>query len=226
MISVLLPTTGRPDMAAAMVESLRATTQGHEVEVLAEIDADADTYNRLAALPGSPDFRICLHLFPSYRGNSAAWNEALRRSKGELILFGADDLEFTEGWLEAALGARESLPDQWGMVGLNDGHHGAELATHYLLDRRFVIEVLGGVVAWPFYPHSFNDLETNDRARAAGRYVWAEAALVRHSHWIFGDRPQDATDTRTLGDHPEARATYERRKAAGFPTDYDPVITA
>jgi hypothetical protein len=37
----------------------------------------------------------------------------------------------------------------------------------------------------------------------AGRYAWCENARVLHRHWLFGDRPQDATDTRLLGEHPE-----------------------
>jgi hypothetical protein len=59
------------------------------------------------------------------------------------------------------------------------------------MSRRFVVEVLGGVIAWDCYRHSFNDREANARAIAAGRYAWCEDARVYHRHWIFGDRPQD-----------------------------------
>ena len=79
--------------------------------------------------------------------------------------------------------------------------------------------------AWDFYQHSFNDLEVNERAKLAGRYAWCEAAMVGHEHWVFGQREQDATDTRLLGAHAESERIYAERAKAGFPTDYEAVIT-
>jgi hypothetical protein len=162
----------------------------------------------------------------SYRGNSRAWNDCLAVCTGDPVVFAADDLEWEPGWLDAALGMLANFKDGWGLVGFNDGHWGPELSTHYLMSRRFIVEVLGGVVAWDFYPHSFNDLEVNERAKRANRYAWCREAHVGHAHWIFGDRPQDATDTRTLGQHGAAEAVYRQREAAGFPNDgIAPVIT-
>ena len=80
------------------------------------------------------------------------------------------------------------------------------------------------MVAWECYTHSFNDVEMCERAQAAGRYVWAEDAKVYHAHWLFGDRPQDATDQRNLPRHGESQRTFLERRAAGFPSDYAPVI--
>lgn len=219
-VSVLFPTTGRPEMAERCLFQLRETTAGRRVEVIAKVDCDPETAVRIAPLCDK------LVVATEYQGCSRGWNDCLRESKGEQIVFAADDLVWGPGWLEAAQAKLAELPDGWGMVGFNDGHwNGDELATHYLMSRRFVIEVLGGVVAWDFYEHSFNDVEVNDRAKAAGRYVWAPEALVRHEHWTYGDRPQDATDSRTLARHGVAEAKYRERQAAGFPTDYEAVIT-
>lgn len=205
-------------MAEECVRGLLATTQGHKVEILAAVDADADTAMRLEALGCIVDY--C----DEYRGNSTAWNVALAGSKGDPIVFAADDLVWEPGWLEAALGELEQFDGGWGLVGFNDGHWGAELSTHYLMSRRFIIEILGGVVAWDFYRHSFNDLEVNERAKRAGRYRWCEQAHVRHRHWLFGDRAKDDTDTRTLASHAEAERIYSERAAKGFPNDFAPVI--
>ncbi len=220
MISVLLPTTGRPDRAESCLRRLRETTVGHELEVVAAVDADPETARRIEGLAD------VLIVSPEYRGCSAGWNACLAESAGDPVVFAADDLIWGEGWLDAALAGLERFDDGWGLVGFNDGHWDAELSTHYLMSRRFIVEVLGGVVAWDFYKHSFNDLEVNERAKRAGRYHWEPEARVTHEHWIFGDRPQDATDTRTLGGHDDAQEIYRRRAAAGFPTDYPPVITA
>lgn len=219
-VSVLFPSTGRPDRAETCLRQLRDTTTGHELEVVAAIDADPETRTRLEPLADKVTYS------DTYRGCSRAWNDALALSTGDPVVFAADDLIWHEGWLDAALSRLEEFPDGWGLVGFNDGHWREELSTHYLMSRRFIVDVLGGVVAWDFYRHSFNDLEVNERAKRAGRYAWCEDARVTHEHWLFGDRDQDATDTRTLSDHGQAADTYRARLTAGFPTDYPPVITA
>ncbi len=219
-VSILLPTTGRADRAEKCICQLRETA-GVPIELIIAVDHDPESAMRLAPLADK------LLVSTEYRGCSRAWNDCLRESSGDPVVFAADDLVWGEAWLVNALAYLDAFDDGWGMVGFNDGHwNGDELATHYLMSRRFIVEVLGGVVAWEWYSHSFNDLEVNERAKAAGRYVWAPDALVRHEHWTYGDRPQDATDTRLLGTHAAAEAKYRERRATGFPIDYEPVITA
>lgn len=224
MISVLLATTGRPDMAEAFTQSLVDTTRGHEVELVAAVDADEETPRRVVNAERHEGFSVVMDYRDEHRGSSQAWNDALARSHGDPVVLAADDLEWQPGWLDAALERLSEFPDGWGFVGFNDGHWGAELSTHYMMSRRFVVEVLGGVIAWPCYRHSFNDREANARAIAADRYAWCEGARVSHVHWLFGDRPRDPTDTRLLGEHPASERTFHARQAAGFPNDYEPVI--
>jgi len=218
MVSVLLATTGRPDMAEACVSRVLQTTEGHEVEVVAAVDADPVTADRLLELGAEVAYS------PTLRGPSRAWNAALGKARGDQLVLAADDLEWGEGWLTEALAALEGFPGGWGFVGFNDGHWGAELSTHFLVSRRLIVEEFGGVIAWECYHHSFNDLEANERARRAGRYVWCEGAFVYHRHWIFGERPQDETDARLLGLHEESERRYHERRAAGFPNDFEAVI--
>lgn len=222
MISILLATMGRPDRVQAFVSSLIATTRGHDVELVAAVDQDEESVRRLAPADGAMSLVIDWSDEP--RGSSRAWNDALRASTGDPVVLAADDLEFQPGWLEAALTCLTEFPDGWGLVGFNDGHWGPELSTHYMMSRRFVVEVLGGVVAWEAYHHSFNDREANARAQAAGRYKWCEGAKVFHRHWLFGDREQDKTDQRELGLHPWSERKFAERQAAGFPNDYEGVI--
>lgn len=226
MISAILATTGRPDEAERCIRELRATTEGHELEIVCGVDADPVTARRVVPLVD------VLDVAPHYRGSGQAWNDCLRRATGDPIVLAADDLHWQEGWLDWALLALEDFDGGWGMVGFNDGHskrheadgRGRDFATHYLLSRRFIAEVLGGVVAWPCYGHSLMDRETNARARRANRFIWCEDAKVFHRHWLFGDRAKDETDRRHLGLHPAATAAYRKRQAHGFPNDYDPVL--
>lgn len=224
MISVLLATTGRPDMAEAAVRSLIATTKGHDIELVLAVDADRETVDRILFLDAHDGFHVRVDYRDELRGSSRAWNDALRLSTGDPVVLAADDLEWGAGWLEAALATFQEFPDGWGFVGFNDGHWGADLSTHYMMSRRFIVEVLGGVVAWDCYRHSFNDCEANARAQAAGRYAWCAEARVLHRHWIFGDRSQDSTDTRLLGEHSESQRRFDERQAAGFPNDFSSVI--
>jgi GT2 family glycosyltransferase len=218
-VSVLLATTGRPDMAERCVQGIRDTTYGHRVEIIAAVDGPQEDADRLTALWCEVDHSETL------RGCSAAWNAALRRSRGKHVVLAADDLTWGEGWLDAALAKMAEFPDGWGFVGFNDGHWGEDLSTHYLVSRRLIVEHLGGRIAWEHYVHSFNDVEINERARRAGRYAWCEAAHVTHEHWLFGDRAQDDTDLRNLPAHPASERVFHDRRAAGFPDDLEPVIT-
>ena len=219
MISVLLATTGRPEMAETCVRSIRATTKGHDVEIVAAIDRDLETYERLEGLVEQRN------LSTEYRGASRSWNDALRASRGDPVVLAADDLIFQPGWLDAALADLSQFEDGWGFVGFNDGIHGPDLSTHYLVSRRLIHEAFGGVIVWECYEHSFSDCEATERAKRAGRYAWCAQAHIEHVHWLFGGRAQDATDLKNLGGHPASEALYARRLAQGFPNDYEPAIT-
>jgi GT2 family glycosyltransferase len=220
VISVLLATTGRPEFAARCVTTLLATTRDHEIEIIAAVDADPETRDRLHP------FADKLLYSDEYRGSSKAWNDCLAACTGDPVVLAADDLVWQDGWLDAALAKLAEFPDGWGLVGFNDGHWNEELSTHYMISRRLIVEVLGGVIMWECYKHSFQDVEINERARAAGRYAWCEQARVYHSHWLFGDRAMDATDERFLAAHSASHHAFLERQAAGFPNDYPAVITA
>lgn len=223
-VSVLLATTGRPDMAETCVRSLLATTRQHDIELVVAVDADPQTVLRLEAIPARERFRLVVDYREDYRGCSRAWNDALAASTGDPVVLAADDLVFQPGWLGAAKRDMAMFDGGWGFIGFNDGHFNHELSTHYMVSRKLIKEAFGGVIAWEHYEHSFNDCEANERAKRAGRYRWCADAHVAHTHWLFGGRQQDPTDTKNLGGHPASEQTYARRLAAGFPNDYEPVI--
>jgi hypothetical protein len=220
VISVLLASTGRPVMAERCVCEILATTEGHDVQIIAAIDACPETRERLEPLVD------WLSYSDDYRGSSRAWNDCLAAADGDPVVLAADDLHWEPGWLDAALATLAEFADEWGLVGFNDGHWNADLSTHYLMSRRFIVEVLGGVVAWEFYEHSHIDAEACERAKVAGRYAWCETAHVLHQHWLFGDRSQDDTDRRRLAAHAASERRFYERQAAGFPNDgIEAVIT-
>jgi glycosyltransferase involved in cell wall biosynthesis len=181
VISFLFPTTGRRDRATTCLRELHRTTRGHDIEILLAIDEDPRSRTKLRRYADKISYS------QRYRGPSDAWNAALKMASGDLIVFAADDLRWQEGWLDAALDAHYQAPDA--LVGFNDGHWDEDLSTHYLMPRHFIIEVLGGRVAWPCYRHSFNDLETNMRAKRAGRYHWVHRPPLPRGRVASGHGP-------------------------------------
>jgi hypothetical protein len=82
LTSILLATTGRPDMAERCVREARASAVGHRLEIVACVDADPLTRDRLAPLADRVVFREELG------GCSSAWNAALAVASGDPLVLG------------------------------------------------------------------------------------------------------------------------------------------
>ena len=115
-------------------------------------------------------------------------------SAGQAVAFLGDDTIPQLGWLSAALKAMATLPDGYGLVGLNDGHNdGNVLATHWLADKR-LLPLLDGEFFHTGYRHCFCDQELMERCKELGRYVWAEDARYEHDHPQMRGETTEGTD--------------------------------
>lgn len=115
------------------------------------------------------------------------------KAKGDVICFLGDDCIPQPGYLTNSMKAMATLPDGWGMVGLNDGHHnGNVLATHWMADKR-LLPLLGGEFFHTGYRHCYCDQELQRRCQEMGRYVWAEDARIIHDHPALKGKPLDET---------------------------------
>jgi hypothetical protein len=110
-----------------------------------------------------------------------------------LVMFLGDDTRMEPDCLKNALSAIESLPDKFGMVGLNDGHFGEELATHWLADKR-LLPLIGGEFFHTGYRHCFCDWELIVRCKELSRYIWAEDARIVHLNPIITGGSADPND--------------------------------
>lgn len=218
LVSVILPTTGRPGRAEACVRRLLDTTAGHAVEVICPVDADPATRAVLEPL-------ATVLYADAYRGKAKAWNDGLTASAGEFIVFAADDLQWGDGWLDAALLAMATLPEGGGVVGFNDMHrNGRKEATHFMASRWFIIHYGGGVLAVPCYASFCHDSEMCYRANEIGRYAWAEDCHVEHIHYASRGRLFDATDKRWRDCARVDMQAFNQRRKNGFTDDWEPVI--
>jgi len=227
LISVIMPTTGRQDAAIACVKLLLDTTAKWAIEIDIPVDVDTNTMqivgDFLNGYKGSNLKRWRMPFCDHYQGKPTAWNAGLKESKGEYIVFAADDLRWTDGWLDAAM---RCMPEGGGLVGFNDLHRTFAMkreSTHYLATRRFIVEHMNGCIGFPHYSGACNDSEACMRAANVGRYVPCYDAIVEHLHHEYNLRPKDATDL--LWENGQKSLRELRRRAQfGFPDDFEPAI--
>lgn len=217
-VSCIIPTRLRAAQARRCVDEFFATTAEHEVECIVVADHDLDT---VKAMAGSPALVLDNEM---RRGAIRSWNVGLMAATGDAFVFGADDLYWKAGWLDAALAALKTLPGESGMVGLNCLDRDDDVATHFLITRQCVVEVMGGVLAVPHYHHYWSDPEMVERAKQAGCYVFEPRAIVEHKSHMAGKAGNDMTYAEALRWFPKDEVIYNQRKEAGFPNDYKAVI--
>jgi glycosyltransferase involved in cell wall biosynthesis len=105
LVSVIIPTLGRPAELARAVDSVlgQELPTGVTLEVLIAVSDPAATEDVAAAATLASDSRVNVVLAPA-RGAGAARNAGIEVSHGEAVAFVDDDCVARPGWLAAALG--------------------------------------------------------------------------------------------------------------------------
>lgn len=216
---VLIPTIHRPDGLRRSLQTLKDTC-GLPASVAAD---PGDKQAEEIAREFGATFSYC---DAPKLGGANGWNQAMRNAPSYNGYFlGSDDIVFMPGWYDAVLRVLEEIGGD-GLVGINDGRWKKAkvykmCATHYLMTRKFIIEHNGGVAACPFYRCDWTDMEANERARRAGKWGWAEDALVTHI-WLGPDSDEGYRNATAFRE--QAKLIYGERKAKGFKNDFQPII--
>jgi len=221
MISVIVASAGRPEMFRNMLISLRATTTHYDLEIVTVIDENTETATIASEFDVDVvDFKI------ERRGALWAWNRALQLSDGDIIIPAGDDQVFHDGWLDYALESHAGKLRDYGVVGMNDlAYDGnTQLATMLLFDRKYCKEQMGGVFAPPVYKYYNVDSEWNAKAKILDKFYWDERSIVEHLHSAHNKRPVDGLDNEKSDWTNSDNATFEHRKANGFPITWESVI--
>ena len=179
MIDIIIPTLGRPERVASVVENVhKATASPHRIVFVCEAHDEA-TVAAVRALGHEPVFN---KRTKNYQG---AVNTAYAETDGEWLFCGADDLNFAFEW-DCAFplnpGAR--------VLGTNDLYNAYVLkgwhSTHSLVHRSYLDE-LGGVVdegpgsfLAECYDHNFCDTEFIATAKMRGEFRPCLSAVVEH----------------------------------------------
>jgi hypothetical protein len=217
--AVILPTWSRVKQAALCARRLLDTSL---CDIVIVTEDDMREFGHLV------DSRRVYFLLVAERPRLSAvmkWNYGLECMPDyDAYVLGADDLWAHDGWHEEAL--RVQRESGCGFVGINDGHSdGAQMSTHYMMTREFIVRHHGGVMAVPHYRSWAIDEEATIRARRANQFAYADRAVLEHRHWLWNKAENDLTYSSSNPAHDYDIAICRMRHAHGFPDDFEAVIS-
>lgn len=199
MISVLVPTRGRPHNMRRMVESGDDTASVAGVEYVFYIDDDDPPSAAMAETLADEGHRITYKRGPRIL-LSSMWNECHAIAAGPVFQHSCDETVYrTPAWDLAVEAAFEFWPDRIGIVYGRDGIHDAALATHGFLHRNWVDAV--GYFVPPYFSSDYNDLWLMQVAVAVGRTRFVPEIYTEHMHPAVGKGPLDLTHQERLARH-------------------------
>jgi len=222
MISIIVPSYGRPERVASVVSNIRDSMNGYApgYETLVVVEEDQlPAYTE--ALEGgwhSLSLLVVNELSKNYAG---AVNTAVKYARGDLYMIAADDLTFHTGWAMYATRNMNALPSIK-VVGTNDllndfvlqGYH----ATHYLVAADYIWDIGGvvdeapGQVLHEGYTHNFVDTEFIGTAKARAVFVPCLEAVVEHNHFTAGKSDKDSTYDKGYANLQEDADLYYARR--------------
>lgn len=138
-------------------------------------------------------------------GPVAAWNEALRCTRSEWLVYCAEDAFAGRHWLRIALEAVARQPGA-GLLAFNDGKWFGQLAGFGLVRRSWLQPLYGGRLFHPGYAQHYGDTELTLIARQQGALAYHPHALLVEVDHAKDGKPVNAAD----------RALFQQRAAAGF----------
>lgn len=193
MISVLVPTRGRPDNVRRLASSVRETATTN-VELIFYVDEDdVQSFDAVQAVGDQVIWgpRVVL---------SEMWNRCAELAYHEVMMHCGDDIIFrTPAWDRHVVDEFERFDDRVVFVHGEDGiQHGA-IGTHGFLHRRWVDAV--GYFVPPYFSSDYNDLWLTEVADALGRRVYLPNVYTEHMHPVAGKAPLDATHQERLVRH-------------------------
>jgi len=223
---IIVPSRGRPQSVARVVEAWRATGALGVADLLVAVDADdpeIEGYRR--AVPAAAGTA------PVSRYEVPAWMPMVHKldlaacdaseSYWALGYAGDDHVPRTPGWADRYLAELARLGV--GIVYGDDRIQGQRLPTQWAMTADIVRE-LGRMVPAPV-EHLYCDNAVADLGRAAGCLVYLPDVVIEHRHPLVGAAPWDEQYRRVNSSEQYARdrAAYERWRAEQMGADVDAV---
>lgn len=179
MISILIPSKGRPEQCKCMIESVQKTVYGDVRLILALSEEDTKTYS---------EYVSCDIIVPDGMPTVHKWNllarKAMEYTEHKLFMLGSDDIIFdTPGWDRALIEHYNALENKIHVYSLLDSRDPAG-TPHPIVTREY-IEAMGYFLA-PIFLHWFVDTWTVEIAKANNCFTHLTDYLLIH------DKPSDS----------------------------------
>jgi glycosyltransferase involved in cell wall biosynthesis len=178
LISLLIPTRGRPQNITRLVDSVAQTAASNDWEIVWSVDEDdLPTIEAIRGLDEAHhQLLIAERAIPSVR-----WNEAWAHARGDIFgLFGDDCVWQAPGWDQMVEAAFTEYPDRLALVYGPDGFRNQIHASHPFISRQWT-ELFGRVLVTHF-GHDWSDTWLNDVAEAAARRHYIPELWIQHMH--------------------------------------------
>lgn len=190
MISLLLPSRGRPGNIERLWNSAKETADG-EIEMTVRLDDDDPSKY--------PEIEGVKYLYGPRDVLSKYWNECYEHAVGPIFMHCGDDIIFrTQGWDTIVHDKFNEHNDRIVFVHGDDGLHNAAFGTHGFIHKNWVDAV--GYFVPPYFSSDFNDTWLNDVANDIGRRAHVPI-LTEHMHFVNGKGPLDQTHQDRLDRH-------------------------
>ena len=234
LISILLPTRGRPNFMETMIFSaIDLAKDKNNLEFILNMDFDDhDSHKKLAEIHSK--FNNVTGIMgtrtPTGIVNlSAMWNECYRLSRGSIAMHAGDDIIFrTQDWDEVVRNKFNEYEDKiifaYGDDGnpdyRNEDNSRSTFGTHGFLHRNWIHAV--GYFVPPYFSSDYNDTWLNEVSRLINRDVYIDI-LTEHMHPSLGKHDWDTTHQERIlraGNPGEGQVTptqiYEMTKGERF----------
>ena len=193
MISLILPTRGRPALVARLFASItKMTSRLDQIEVVLYIDQDDLTSHTL----GSENFSVTKIIGPRL-GMGSCNSACLAKARGEVLVLVNDDIVIrAQNWDDHVRATHAEFKDQIYLAYPNDLFKKSKFCTFPIISRR-TCELL--IDPYPeIYQRGFIDVHLFDifkRLQHAGydRIRYYSEIIFEHLHYRTGKAPYDTT---------------------------------
>lgn len=193
MISLLLPTRGRPELARRFLQSVAEQSVHPEgVEIILCVDED-DVESHKIEYPG-----LNLQCIIGSRRTMGAYNsECLAQSSGEIVVLVNDDMVIrTLGWDEKLRRLDDSIADKIYLAYGNDLFKKGNLCTFPILSRKtcqVLLEPYHRAYRGAFIDYHLMDIFKRLEHAGYPRIFYLKDVIFEHLHYRTGKAPIDAT---------------------------------
>lgn len=209
MISLIHPSRGRPQKAHNTYENWTNKSLAYDVEHILSIDNDDPCYKEYCTLG------LNVLVYPN-KSVVEATNAAAATSKGDILIYLSDDFDCPNGWHELIDKEFEGVNKPM-LLKVDDCLQGFDVRVLTIpIMNRALYEKLG--YFWhPDYKSMFVDEDLWWTCRNNGWLKKAQHLKFPHNHHSLGKCQNDETYRRSEANWDQGKATFARRKAAGFP---------